>query len=113
MLDDNNYCYGIAFVLMAYERSFQAGAVECRPYIAETFDLLECHFWRQEHQLYLDECDVNFANPSSYRGQNANMYCFEAIIAAYEATGENHYLDRAVMIAKRVTVDLWGMIGKF
>ena len=106
ILDDDNYCYGIAFVLMAYARAYQAGASEVYPLIAESFELLERHFWRAEDQLYLDKCNVELAHPSSYRGQNANMHCCEAMIAAYEATREDRYLDRALIIARRVTIDL-------
>jgi mannose/cellobiose epimerase-like protein (N-acyl-D-glucosamine 2-epimerase family) len=104
--DDDNYCYGIAFVLMAYARAYQAGATEVYAHIAESFELLERHFWRAEDQLYLDKCDVELARPSSYRGQNANMHCCESMIAAYEATGEVRYRDRALILARRVTIDL-------
>jgi mannose/cellobiose epimerase-like protein (N-acyl-D-glucosamine 2-epimerase family) len=104
--DDDNYCYGIAFVLMAYARAYQAGATEVYAHIAESFELLERYFWRAEDQLYLDKCDVELARPSSYRGQNANMHCCESMIAAYEATGEVRYRDRALILARRVTIDL-------
>ena len=112
MLDNNtvtdadNYCYGIAFVLMAYARAYSAGATETKAYIEETFELLETNFWRPEDQLYVDVIDSTFQWVSPYRGQNANMHCCEAMICAYEATSEPRYLERAVQIAQRVTVDL-------
>lgn len=104
--DDDNYCYGIAFVLMAYARAYAAGAAEVLGYIDESFELLERHFWQEDHQLYLDVCDASLTPSSSYRGQNANMHCCEAMIAAYEATGNRRYIDRALKIAERVTIDL-------
>jgi len=67
---------------------------------------MERHFWREQDQLYVDVLGVDLKVVSSYRGQNSNMHCCEALISAYEATGEKHYLDRAIIIAKRVTVDL-------
>jgi mannose/cellobiose epimerase-like protein (N-acyl-D-glucosamine 2-epimerase family) len=104
--DGDNYCYGLAFVLIAYARAYAAGVLEAFDYIAESFELLERHFWVEADQLYLDVCDAELAHSSSYRGQNANMHCCEAMIAAFEATGDGHYLDRAAVIAKRVTIDL-------
>lgn len=106
IVDGDNYCYGVAFVLMAYARTFEAGVKEVYDYIQETFELMEKHFWREEDQLYVDVIDEKLEEVSSYRGQNANMHCCEAMISAYEATGEQKYLDRAILIARRMTIDL-------
>src|SRR5690606_22485206 len=38
-----------------------------------------------------------------YRGQNANMHACEAWLAAYEATGEARYLERAATLASNMT----------
>lgn len=107
-VDGDNYCYGIAFVLMAYARTYQAGASEVYDYIEETFALMEQHWWREEDQLYVDVIDESWQQVSAYRGQNANMHCCEAMIAAYEATGQQHYLERAMLLAQRMTVQLAG-----
>lgn len=104
--DADNYCYGIAFVLMAYARTYEAGATEVYEYIEETFQLMERYFWREHDQLYVDVIDARLETVSAYRGQNANMHCCEALISAFEATGEQHYMDRAIVIARRITVDL-------
>lgn len=106
--DSDNHCYGMAFVLMAYARTYGAGAEELYDYIGETFRFMERHFWREQDQLYVEVMDNDLKNISPYRGQNSNMHCCEAMISAYEATGEQHYLDRATVIARRVTVDLAG-----
>jgi mannose/cellobiose epimerase-like protein (N-acyl-D-glucosamine 2-epimerase family) len=102
--DRTNHCYGVAFVLLAYSTALKAGIEEARPWIAETWDLLEKHFWEQDAQLYKDEADENFVF-APYRGQNANMHMTEAMIAAYEATGEGRYLERALLLARRMTVE--------
>jgi mannose/cellobiose epimerase-like protein (N-acyl-D-glucosamine 2-epimerase family) len=102
--DRTNHCYGVAFVLLAYSTALKAGIEEARPWIAETWDLLEKHFWEQGAQLYKDEADENFVF-APYRGQNANMHMTEAMIAAYEATGEGRYLERALLLARRMTVE--------
>lgn len=105
--DGTRHCYGHAFVLLAAAGAAKAG-IETAPALAsEVYDLLEKRFWEPEAQLYVDEIaagDWNAINP--YRGQNANMHMCEAMLAAYEATGEAQYLDRAHLLATRVCVDL-------
>ena len=104
--DNTNYCYGLAFVLLAYASAAKAGDVSARADLGATWDLLEQHFWCSEHNLYLDEISADWSKISDYRGQNANMHLCEALIAAFEATGENRFLDRAMTLARRMTVEL-------
>ncbi|KGU55041.1 N-acylglucosamine 2-epimerase [Xanthomonas phaseoli pv. phaseoli] len=100
--DDMNHCYGVAFVLLAYSCGLKAGVDEARAWMDETWQLLEKHFWEAGFGLYRDEADAQF-NFTSYRGQNANMHMCEAMIAAYEASGEQRYLDRALVLAENMT----------
>ena len=60
------------------------------------------HFWEEEFGLYADEISADWSTVSKYRGQNANMHSCEALIAAYEATNEKKYLDRALIIADNI-----------
>ncbi|MGN3934688.1 AGE family epimerase/isomerase [Xanthomonas citri pv. mangiferaeindicae] len=100
--DDMNHCYGVAFVLLAYSCGLKAGVDEARAWMDETWQLLEKYFWEAGFGLYRDEADAQF-NFTSYRGQNANMHMCEAMIAAYEASGEQRYLDRALVLAENMT----------
>ncbi|HEX7801617.1 MAG TPA: AGE family epimerase/isomerase [Pseudoxanthomonas sp.] len=100
--DDMNHCYGVAFVLLAYSCGLKAGIEEARGWMDETWALLERHFWDAEFGLYKDEADANW-NFSDYRGQNANMHMCEAMLAAFEASGERRYLDRALTLADHMT----------
>ena len=100
--DSSNYCYGLAFVLLAYSSAYKAGISEAKNYIVETFDLMEKYFWQGEFGLYADEINFDWSKVSGYRGQNANMHSCEALIAAYEATDEKKYLDRALIIADNI-----------
>ncbi|HYL19410.1 MAG TPA: AGE family epimerase/isomerase [Burkholderiales bacterium] len=104
VLDATNHCYGLAFVLLAYAHALRAGMDAAREYITETFELMERRFWSASAQLYADEASADWSQLSSYRGQNANMHSCEALLAAFEATGEQRYLDRAVGIARHITV---------
>ncbi len=101
-LDETNHCYGLAFVLLAYASAYKAGVSEAKPWINETFELMEKHFWQPEFGLYQDEISADWQTPSSYRGQNANMHSCEALMAAYDATQDQRYLERAELLAKNI-----------
>ena len=100
--DRTNHCYGVAFVLLAYSTALKAGIEEVVPWIDETWGLLESRFWDADAGLYRDEADAGW-NFSAYRGQNANMHMCEAMLAAYEATRQPRFLDRALMLADHMT----------
>ena len=105
--DGDRHCYGHAFVLLAAAAAAKAGVDGGVELAAEVYGLLETRFWEPEAQLYVDLIaagDWNAIDP--YRGQNANMHMCEAMLCAYEATGEALYLDRAHLLAKRICVDL-------
>jgi mannose/cellobiose epimerase-like protein (N-acyl-D-glucosamine 2-epimerase family) len=102
--DATNHCYGLAFVLLACAHASMAGAEEAKPWIAETFELMERRFWEAPHGLYADEAIGDWSVLSPYRGQNANMHACEALLAAFDATGEARYLERAATLAHNVTV---------
>ena len=105
--DGTRHCYGHAFVLLAAAGAAKAGIDAGRTLAAEVYDLLDTHFWEPDARLYVDEIaagDWSAVNP--YRGQNANMHMCEAMLAAFEATNEAQYLDRAHLAATRVCIDL-------
>ncbi len=102
--DSTNYCYGFAFVLLAYSVAFKAGLQEAKEYIEETYNLMEEYFWEEDFSLYSDEISNDWNVVSKYRGQNANMHSCEALIAAYEATNEKKYIDRALLIAESICI---------
>ncbi|MBA1247410.1 AGE family epimerase/isomerase [Pseudomonas luteola] len=103
VVDGTNHAYGLAFVILAYSHGVMAGVEEARAWLAEAWDTFERHFWREEDGLYCDEISADWSEVSSYRGQNANMHACEALLAAYEATQESRYLDRAETLALNMT----------
>lgn len=103
IVDGNNHCYGLAFVLLAYSHALMAGVTEARDYIDETAQLMEEKFWQPEFGLYADQASEDWQILDDYRGQNANMHSCEAMIAAYQASGDLRYLHRAELIAKSIT----------
>ena len=102
--DATNHCYGLAFVLLAYAHAAMAGVEPARAWIGETFDLMEHKFWSPASGLYADEAGADWSVVSPYRGQNANMHACEAMLAAFDATGQPRYLERAAELARNITV---------
>lgn len=104
--DPTLHCYGHAFVLLAYAMALKAGVASAREDIYKTFDVMEQHFWDPKAQLYNDVMSPDWKTTDPYRGQNANMHSCEATLAAYEATKDPKFLDRAILLARRVTREI-------
>lgn len=100
--DGTNHCYGLAFVLLAHAHALMAGVEEARTGLEASFALMEQRFWEPANGLYADEATPNW-NVGPYRGQNANMHACEAMMAAFEATRDQRYLQRALTLAESVT----------
>ena len=110
VLDGTHHAYGLAFVLLAHAHAHMAGVPGALPGIALTFDVLEQRFWEPQHGLYADEAGPGW-RLSPYRGQNANMHLCEALLAAFDATGETRYLERAALLAEHITVRQAALAG--
>ncbi|MFO1318158.1 MAG: AGE family epimerase/isomerase [Burkholderiales bacterium] len=104
VIDGTNHCYGLAFVLLAYAHALQAGIREARSWIDETVDVMERRFWLPDAGLYADEATADWVTRSPYRGQNANMHACEAMLAAFDATGDPAFLSRACTLAQNITM---------
>jgi len=101
--DLTQQAYGYAFVLLAYAACRKAGILTDNTALERTYTLLEQRFWQPDYGLYADEMSAD-GELSSYRGQNANMHLCEAMIAAFEASGEALYLERARLLAHNIAV---------
>lgn len=108
--DGTNHCYGLAFVLLAHAHALMAGIDEARAGLEATYALMEQRFWEPAHGLYADEATPDW-KVGPYRGQNANMHSCEAMIAAYDATQDAKYLQRALTLAHSVTQTLAAQSG--
>ncbi|WP_342389184.1 AGE family epimerase/isomerase [Salinicoccus bachuensis] len=101
--NDSKMAYGHAFTLLASAIAYEAGVEEAKDVLDNVYGVLETHFWDPEHGFYKDEWNAAWTSLSSYRGQNPNMHMCEAMLTAYEATGEEKYLDKAYTLAEGVT----------
>ena len=93
--------YGYAFVLLAYAAVRRAGLITDNQPLHQVRALLDERFWKPEHGLYADELSAA-GELSPYRGQNSNMHLCEAMIAAYEASSDVSFLDRAYELADNI-----------
>ncbi|WP_336338283.1 AGE family epimerase/isomerase [Haloarcula brevis] len=104
--DSKRVCYGHAFAFLALARAAEADIAGVGDDMKRLYRLLTDRFWEPEHGLCKSEYDPDWTEAADYRGQNANMHMCEALIAAYEATGDRRYLERAETIAEALTVEL-------
>ncbi|CCQ10984.1 D-mannose isomerase [Pseudoalteromonas luteoviolacea B = ATCC 29581] len=104
-LDLTQQAYGYAFVLLCYAHCYRAKLIESAQPIERVWLLLEARFWQAEEGIYADT-RYEDGRLCEYRGQNANMHLCEALIAAYEATNETRYLQRANHLARRFCFEL-------
>ncbi len=98
-VDATKQGYGHAFVLLAASSAKVAGHPDADRMIADVSDILETRFWEEKHGAIAEEFDADWTPVPGYRGQNSNMHLTEALMAAYEATGETSYLNKAERIA--------------
>ncbi|OKY26557.1 AGE family epimerase/isomerase [Thalassotalea sp. PP2-459] len=101
--DMTQQAYGYAFVLLAYAAAKKSGLINSNDKLLTVYQLLEERFWQAEFGLYADEISAD-GQLSDYRGQNANMHLCEAMIAAYEATSDTLFLQRAQTIAENIAI---------
>lgn len=93
--DDRKLAYGHVFVLLASASAKMTGHPDADKLMTDVRNVLEKHFWDEEAGLFRDEWNRDWTPFSAYRGMNANMHGVEAMLAAFEATGDETYLSRA------------------
>jgi mannose/cellobiose epimerase-like protein (N-acyl-D-glucosamine 2-epimerase family) len=98
-VDPAKQAYGHAFVLLAAASALTVGHPLAAPMLADVSEILGTRFWEPAHGAAAEEFAPDWTPVPGYRGQNANMHLTEALMAAFEATAERVYLDRAEGIA--------------
>ena len=97
--DREKLAYGHAFVLLAASSAKLAGHPLAERLLSDISETLDKRFWEPAQGASAEEFSENWSPISNYRGQNSNMHLTEALMAAFEATGERVYLSRAESIA--------------
>lgn len=100
--DGTKQAYGHAFVLLAAASAKVAGHPDADRLLADVTEVIRTRFWEEAHGAVAEEFAADWSPLGAYRGQNSNMHMTEALMAAFEATGEDDYLAMAERIATRV-----------
>lgn len=100
--DPSKQGYGHAFVLLAASSAKTAGHPLADKMLGDVTEIIEARFWEEQHGAIAEEFSADWSPISDYRGQNSNMHMTEALMAAFEATDQRHYLDKALRIADLV-----------
>jgi sulfoquinovose isomerase len=97
--DASKQGYGHAFVLLAASSAKVVGHPLADRMLADITEVIETKFWETRHGAIAEEFSADWQPVAGYRGQNSNMHLTESLMAAFEATGEAHYLAKAESIA--------------
>ncbi len=112
-VDSSKQGYGHAFVLLAASSAKTIGHPLADGMLADVTEILNTKFWEEKHGAIAEEYNRDWSpiDGGTYRGQNSNMHLTEALMAAFEATGEKAYLEKAESIADLVIRRSAGSVG--
>ncbi|NMR18730.1 AGE family epimerase/isomerase [Cellulomonas fimi] len=99
--DERKQAYPHSFVVLAASSALVAGRPGARELLDEALDVVERRFWDDDAGMMVEAWDRAFSKLDDYRGMNSNMHTVEAFLAAYAATGDGLWLDRATRITRR------------
>ena len=102
--------YAHAFVILATSASYLAGHERGRALLDEALADQDAHWWEPSYGRVANSWNRDWSECEEYRGLNANMHTVEAYLAAFDATGERRWLDRAREIM-RFVADLGARFG--
>ncbi|SDE78704.1 AGE family epimerase/isomerase [Limimaricola pyoseonensis] len=94
--------YGHAFVLLAAASAKLAGHPRAQETLDDVTAILRERFWEEEPGAIREAFDAEWREIDAYRGQNCNMHLTEALMAAFEATGDARHLEMAERIAELI-----------
>jgi mannose/cellobiose epimerase-like protein (N-acyl-D-glucosamine 2-epimerase family) len=86
-------------VILAASSAMTVGHPDADRLLKDVMGVLLSRFWDAKAGATTEEYTAEWASLGAYRGQNSNMHLTEALMAAFEATGERQYLDMAESIA--------------
>ena len=97
--DPTKQAYGHAFVLLAASSAATAGHPDAARLIDDVTSVIRNRFWEEQHGAVAEEFTADWRPLDNYRGQNSNMHLTEALMAAFEVTGDSSYLQMAERVA--------------
>lgn len=100
--NSHKLAYGHAFVILAASSAKIAGHPDADRLMGDVLEVLNTRFWDRSVGATKEEYTEDWGEISDYRGQNSNMHLTEALMAAYEATGDRQLLAMAESIARLI-----------
>ncbi|WPY96793.1 AGE family epimerase/isomerase (plasmid) [Limimaricola variabilis] len=94
--------YGHAFVLLAAASAKKAGHPDAQGLLDDVTGVIRDRFWEEDAGAIREGFDAEWREIEPYRGQNCNMHLTEALMAAFEATGDAEHLRMADRIAELI-----------
>lgn len=91
--------YGHAFVLLAAASARVAGHPDADRLLDDVSEVIQTRFWDEAAGAAREEFTDDWHPMGPYRGQNSNMHLTEALMAAFETTGDRGHLAKAERIA--------------
>ncbi len=101
-INPSKQAYGHGFVLLAASSAKIVGHPDADRLLADVTEVLMTRFWEKHPGATSEEYAADWQEISDYRGQNSNMHLTEAVMAAFEATGERAYLEMGESIASLI-----------
>ena len=90
--------YAHAFVILAAASGVCAHIPGADELLKDALDTTERIWWEPQFNRVCESFDRGFSECEPYRGVNANMHTTECFLAAYDATNDRLWLDRAIKI---------------
>ena len=100
--DGLKQAYAHAFVILCSSAATVLGRPGARELLDRALADQELHWWEPQFGRVRESWNRDYTRAESYRGVNANMHTVEAYLAAYDATGDRIWLDRARGICRFV-----------
>ena len=98
-VDPHKQAYGHAFVMLAAASAHMAGHPDASALLDDAKSIINTRFWDSTAGATTEQYTATWQPLDDYRGQNSNMHLTEALMAAFDATGDTQFLSMAESIA--------------
>ncbi|MDO5035163.1 MAG: AGE family epimerase/isomerase [Actinomycetaceae bacterium] len=98
IVDGTKAAYAHAFVVLAASSATVAGIEGAKELLDQALAAQDEIWWEEGHAKVRESFNREFTETEDYRGVNANMHTVEAYLAAFDATSDRKWLDRALAI---------------
>jgi mannose/cellobiose epimerase-like protein (N-acyl-D-glucosamine 2-epimerase family) len=96
--NSNKAGYAHAFVLLAAS-ALNAAAIEgSAELLGDAKRIIDKMFWCKNDKACKESFNLDWSIEENYRGANSNMHMVEAFLACFDQTGEQVWLERALLI---------------